>query len=268
MKHLFEHLFADLWNHWTRPRHESPSAEDLGVGSVVVDGRTTRQRVAIPQIQRTEALAILGKTGQGKSSLLRHLAIQDIEYGRGFLFFDLHGDTTDFLLSQIAAAETRTRRDLSAKLIVIEPGDPAYSIGLNILEPQPGVPVFSQAAEFTQVLKQRWHLDHLGARTEELLRNSLHVLVDNRLTLIEISALLTNQAFRTACLRQSTNPEVTTTSNLGLTNKVKLCKQSFATPFLTKRQPLPQIRAFVISSANSTLLFLCWVQSTTAAGSF
>ena len=42
--------------------------------------------------RRTTHIAILGKTGSGKSSLLRSMAEQDIAAGRGFLWFDLHGD--------------------------------------------------------------------------------------------------------------------------------------------------------------------------------
>ena len=68
--------------------------------------------------------------------------------------------------------------------------------------------MFVQIAEFAEILKSRWHLDHLGARTEELLRNSLHLLADNNLTLMELTALLTNETFRAVCLRQASNPDI------------------------------------------------------------
>ena len=67
---------------------------------------------------------------------------------------------------------------------------------------------YVQIAEFAQILKARWHLDSLGARTEELLRNGLHVLADNNLTLLEFSPLLTSAAFRAACLQRVQNTEV------------------------------------------------------------
>ena len=121
---------------------------------------------------------------------------------------DLHGDTTPFLLKLIAQEEVRRRADLSAKLIIIEPADPEFSIGLNVLEHRPGEQMFVQLAEFAEILKSRWHLDHLGARTEELLRNSLHLLADNNLTLTELTMLLTNETFRAVCLRQSSNPDI------------------------------------------------------------
>jgi len=65
-----------------------------------------------------------------------------------------------------------------------------------------------QLAEFAQILKARWNLDSFGARTEELLRNSLHVLADNGLTLLEIGPLLTSVAFRARCVRRVQNAEV------------------------------------------------------------
>ncbi|HEX3741500.1 MAG TPA: type IV secretory system conjugative DNA transfer family protein, partial [Terriglobales bacterium] len=58
------------------------------------------------------------------------------------------------------------------------------------------------------ILKARWNLDSFGARTEELLRNGLHVLADNGLTLLELSPLLTSAAFRAGCLNRVQNTEV------------------------------------------------------------
>jgi Helicase HerA, central domain len=208
MTSLIEKLIARAWNRLAAPVPQKPPAGNLDLGALVVDERATRSRVSIPQARRPEHVAVLGKTGQGKSFFLRHLASQDVRAGRGFVFFDLHGDTMPFLLRTVVEEEARLHADLSAKLIVIEPGDPECSVGLNVLERRAGDQVFVQIAEFAEVLKQRWHLDHLGARTEELLRSSLHLLGDNGLTLLEIGPLLTNGAFRAACLARSQNQEV------------------------------------------------------------
>jgi hypothetical protein len=208
MNSPFEKLIARTWNRLATPAPQRASGENLDLGAQIVDERATGRRVTIPQAKRPEHLAILGKTGQGKSFFLRHLAGQDVRVDRGFVFFDLHGDASPFLLRLIAQEEARRRSDLSAKLIVIEPGDPEFSIGLNVLEHRPGEQIFVQIAEFAEILKSRWHLDHLGARTEELLRNSLHLLADNNLTLLELTALLTNEAFRAVCLRQSSNSDI------------------------------------------------------------
>ncbi len=204
-----EQLLAYTWNRLTasgNPHGGSSSGLDLGF--LVVDGEVERKRAYLPHSKRAEHVAILGKTGQGKSFLLRHLGAQDIRTGQGFVFFDLHGDTMPFLLGLVAMEERRQSRDLSDRLVVIEPGDPDYSIGLNVLEDRDGQDSYVQLAEFAQILKARWHLDSFGARTEELLRNALHVLTDNDLTLLELSPLLSQAAFRAACLHRVVNTEV------------------------------------------------------------
>jgi hypothetical protein len=99
-------------------------------------------------------------------------------------------------------------KDLSERLIVIDPADPDFSVGLNPLAGQRADDRFVQIAEFSQILKERWHLDTLGVRTDELLRNALHALADNGLTFVELAPLLGDTAFRARCLPQVANPEV------------------------------------------------------------
>lgn len=184
-------------------RHED---RRLTLGLRVIDYQVTRRRVELTTSQRTIHIAVLGKSGSGKSSLLKHMSQQDIEADRGFVYFDLHGDATPFLLRTIAARERRLRRHLSDKLVVIAPGDPELSVGLNPLEQES--PDFVRIAEFAEVLKHRWHLSYFGARTDELLRNALYVLSANKLTLLELAPLLTHSGFRAACLKRVTNSEI------------------------------------------------------------
>jgi hypothetical protein len=206
---MIERLVASIWNRLvTPPNRDGGTQPRLDLGSQITDGEVRAERAYIPDLKRLEHLAILGKTGQGKSFLLRYLSGQDIRHRRGFMFFDLHGDTMPFLLRLVAAEERRTGRDLSDRLIVIEPADSEFSIGLNVLEAQDGQQNYVQLTEFAQILKARWHLDSFGARSEELLRNALQVLADNGLTLLELSPLLTNATFRTACLRRVQNTDV------------------------------------------------------------
>jgi hypothetical protein len=109
-------------------------------------------------------------------------------------------------LRSISARERKLHRHLSDRLILIDPADSVVSVGFNPLEQ--GEPDFVRIAEFAQVLRERWALDHFGARTDELLRNSLYVLAANGLTLLELAPLLNYPAFRTTALRKVTNPEV------------------------------------------------------------
>src|SRR5712691_1773084 len=206
---MLERLITSTWNRLVAPgNRDGETGSRLDLGFRVIDGEVQRSRAYLLDSKRSEHAAILGKTGQGKSFFLRYLSGQDIRHRGGFVFFDLHGDTMPFLLRLVAVEERRTRADLSDRLIVIEPADPEFSIGLNVLEAQEGQQNYVQLAEFAQILKARWNLDSFGARTEELLRNSLHVLADNALTLLELSPLLTNAAFRAGCLNRVQNTEV------------------------------------------------------------
>jgi hypothetical protein len=208
MIHLFEKIIAAIWN---RLRGRGAKAREhergtLTLGFRVVDGQVTRRPVTLSKPGRTTHLAVLGKTGTGKSSFLRSLSEQDILAGRGFVYFDLHGDTTPFLLGKMAEHERRLGRDLSEKLIVIDPADPLVSVGFNPLESDSSD--FVRIIDFTYVLRERWSLDHFGARTDELLRNALYTLSANGHTLLELAPLLTNARFRAACLKNVPNPEV------------------------------------------------------------
>jgi hypothetical protein len=206
---MIERLITSTWNRLVAPRNRNQeTGSRLDLGFQVIDGEVQRSRAYLPDSKRCEHAAILGKTGQGKSFFLRHLSGQDVRNRSGFVFFDLHGDTMPFLLRLVAAEERRRGVDLSDRLIVIEPADPEFSIGLNVLEAQEGQQNYVQLAEFAQILKARWNLDSFGARTEELLRNALHVLADNSLTLLELSPLLTSAAFRAGCLNRVQNTEV------------------------------------------------------------
>src|SRR5205085_1405537 len=98
--------------------------------------------------------------------------------------------------------------DLSDRVVIIDPSDPEHAVGLNVLQANSDAERFVQIADVTQMLKARWSLDSLGARTEELTRNTLFALSAAELTLVEVPAFLTDVAFRSACLRNVANADV------------------------------------------------------------
>lgn len=207
MLHYLEQLASSLWNHIDgRRKARNQYGGGTAVGFAVVDDEPTRRSLRLSHARRMMHIAIFGKTGTGKSSLIKHLALQDIEAGRGAIIFDLHGDTTPFILGAIAAAEWKRREHLSDRLTVVSPGDTEMSVGLNPLSG--GEENFVAIAEIAELLKMYWGLDRFGARTDELLRNTLFALSANGLTLLELAPFLTHASFRTKCLKAVRNAEV------------------------------------------------------------
>jgi len=233
MANLFKQLIATIANRLSwRGRDGAQKLRSLDLGLRVIDEQPTRRHVVLSTTCRTMHVAVLGKSGSGKSSLLKHMSQQDIEADRGFVYFDLHGDATPFLLRAIAARERRLRRHLSDRLVVVAPGDPELSVGLNPLEQES--PDFVRIAEFAEALKQRWRLDHFGARTDELLRNALYALSANGLTLLELGPFLTHGGFRAACLKRVANAEIKQYFELRYDQASEAMRATMREPILNK----------------------------------
>src|SRR5437660_5622294 len=82
MIHFLENLIAGIWNR-LKKRGEGVREErgSLEFGFRVADGQVTKRRFELSNGRRTMHIAILGKTGSGKSFAMRHAAAQDIEAG-------------------------------------------------------------------------------------------------------------------------------------------------------------------------------------------
>lgn len=77
--------------------------------------------------ERVKHTHIIGATGTGKSTLLINLVLQDIKNNIGVIVFDPHGDLIDDIIFRIP--ENRIY-----DVVLIDPSDTEYPIGLNILE--------------------------------------------------------------------------------------------------------------------------------------
>ncbi len=201
MEQFLEQLIVGLWNRLQgRGRGARKEGGELDLGFRVADGHATHRHEIAQQHAPHECTS--RSSERPAPARVRSCDIscqQDIAAGRGFLVLDIHGELTPFILRTINARERAEHRHLSDKLIVVSPGDREMSVGFNPLE---GADDFVRVAEFSQILRERWALDHFGARTDELLRNSLYVLAANGLTLLELSLLLTHTGFRAACLKK------------------------------------------------------------------
>jgi Type IV secretion-system coupling protein DNA-binding domain len=197
---MLDRLLVHILNAFARDRTATSGGLLLGT---TLD--SSARPVHLPDARRFEHVVIVGKTGVGKTHCLEQLANQHFERREGFCFIDYHGDATDHLV-RLAARYP----DAEHRLALIDPTDPDRSPGLNPLEITDGGEqvAFSRSAELAAILKQRWGVETFGARTEELMRNTLYTLAANGYTIIEASLLLTSRTFRSRLVAQLTNPEV------------------------------------------------------------
>ncbi len=94
--------------------------------------RHERRRFGILLPDRRQHLYCVGKTGTGKSTLLRNLIVQDIEAGHGVGLIDPHGDLARDLLDYIPAARTR-------HTVYLDPADADHPWGSTSLRPTQGI---------------------------------------------------------------------------------------------------------------------------------
>lgn len=151
--------------------------------------RNSGRMFGIRQRDRRSHFYVCGKTGTGKSWLLRTMIAQDIAAGRGCALFDPHGD----LVREVYALVPPERR---ADVVFIDAPDPESTVRFN---PLSGVPAQRRAfatAGFVEVLKKLWP-DDWGPRLEHLVRNVILTLLESETaSLAAIPALLTARDFR------------------------------------------------------------------------
>jgi hypothetical protein len=161
--------------------------------------RGLSQRFGIRQPDRRFHIYAIGKTGTGKSTLLKALALDDVVNGRGFALFDPHGDLVEEVLRRMPEAR---RAD------VVYLDTPRGNWTFN---PLAGVAVGQEAlavAELIEVFKKIW-TDDWGPRLEHLLRNVLFTLLEvPNSSLADVNRLLTDGDHRKAVARILENTEV------------------------------------------------------------
>jgi DNA helicase HerA-like ATPase len=83
--------------------------------------------LTIPSDTRRKHMAIFGKSGVGKSTLLRNMIAWDIEHGAGVAVQDPHGSLVDEILETIPRRRTND-------VIYFNPKDRAHAMALNIFD--------------------------------------------------------------------------------------------------------------------------------------
>jgi hypothetical protein len=136
------------------------------------DGRTEVEVGVSYEMARRHMIGI-GQTGTGKSTMIVNCVVQDIEAGHGVVVMDPNFDLIHDTLARIPAHRERD-------VVLLDPGDPRATPGINPLEVLPGddpIQVASDMLEnFQVVMGANWET---SVRMQRILRLALLTLTQD-----------------------------------------------------------------------------------------
>ncbi|MGB9743505.1 MAG: CxxC-x17-CxxC domain-containing protein [Minisyncoccales bacterium] len=163
--------------------------------------RNQRKKFGIKLDDRRRHFYVIGKTGMGKTVLLKNMAIQDIQQGAGIGFIDPHGEAAEELLDFIPSNRIND-------VIYFNPSDIDYPIAFNIMENVNVEQRHLVAAGLMGVFKKIWP-DVWSARMEYILNNSILALLEYpNSTLLGINRMLADPEYRKKVVDKVTDPVV------------------------------------------------------------
>ncbi len=132
---LFHFPYTDTTKTEDMPKVHSPELPaPLTVKNTnfdVVFGRNTYGNsdtdIGVTSKDRSKHMYLIGRTGSGKSTIMYHMASQDIAKGRGTAVVDPHGDLAEWLKASVPLERAND-------FIYFDPIDMAHPIGINLLE--------------------------------------------------------------------------------------------------------------------------------------
>lgn len=156
--------------------------------------RNQKRLFGIKQKDRMLHLYCMGKSGSGKTTLLNVLMQQDAQAGRGFAFFDPHGDAAMSLHDFLAQPAYQQQ------LIYFDVTSPDLQLGYNPLRKVAPEKHALVTANILEIFKRQWK-SAWGMKMEHILRMMLlTLLAQPKADFSDIVKLLHEPDFRTQCL--------------------------------------------------------------------
>lgn len=177
---------------------QAPAPTNLPEDGIVLGKsiyRGVEKMIRIRTEDRLRHTYIIGRSGTGKSWLMKAMAIQDIENGDGICVVDPHGDFAEDVIAHIP-------KERAEDLIYFNPADLARPMGLNLLEFDPKYPEQKTFVinEMINILDKLYNLKETGGPMfEQYIRNAMLLIMEDPAsgsTLMEISKVLADEGFR------------------------------------------------------------------------
>ncbi len=147
---------------------------------------------------------IIGKSGTGKSTILKSMLKQDAANGKGICLIDPHGDLVEGLLPHIP-------RERADDVIVFDPGDLGRPMGMNILEAKTADEKEFMSQEALAIFIKLFGEEIMGPRLQHYFRNGCLTLMeddDEGASLIDLPRLFTDESWQRYKVTKVKNPVV------------------------------------------------------------
>jgi len=163
--------------------------------------RNQKKKFGIKTDDRRRHVYAVGKTGMGKTEMLKNMAIQDIQEGKGIGFIDPHGEAAESLLDFIPPERIND-------VIYFNPADMGYPIAFNVMEKVDIGYRHLVAGGLMGVFKKIWP-DVWSARMEYILNNCILALLEYPgATLLGINRMLADIEYRKKVIEKVTDPVI------------------------------------------------------------
>ena len=150
---------------------------------------------------RRHHLYAIGKSGTGKTTLLRNLILQDIAAGHGVAVIDPHGDLANDILDHIPSHRIED-------VAYFNPADTEFPVGFNLLGATPPAERHLVASGIVSAFKAIWP-DFWGPRLEYILYAAVAALLDcDNVSLLGVQRMLSDGRYRAWVVRQIKDPMV------------------------------------------------------------
>lgn len=187
----------------TAPAPSQIPTEGLYLGMSTYRG--IRRPVYLSDKDRMQHIYIIGKTGVGKSELLKDLILQDIKAGKGVCFMDPHGDAVEDILKLIPP-------ERAEDVIYFNPSDVERPIGMNLLEARTEDEKHFAATSIINLMYKLfdpYKTGIVGPRFEHGVRNAmLTVMSEPGNTFVEVMRAMTDASYVQKLLPKVTDPIV------------------------------------------------------------
>jgi hypothetical protein len=191
---------------WLGAKKATPPSNlpDQGMLLGYSDYRGEKSQVRIQQDDRRRHQYIIGRTGTGKTELMKNMAIQDARNGEGLCIIDPHGDFVEDVMQYIP-------KERADDVILFEPFNTERPLGLNMLEVKDPSQKDFAIQEMISIFYKLFPPEMIGPMFEHNMRNVMLTLMEDEQypgTIADIPRMFTDPDFQKYKLSKVKDPIV------------------------------------------------------------